>query len=140
MRPINQCLNTQLAKICQQALELEQLQVKIKACLPDNLKEHIQVGSFNKSCLSLSTTDAVWASQMRYLIPELRDSLRQKGFYNLRSIKVMVIEQQSAESKKKKKRTKPISEAARSIILSESEDCSHEPLKEALKALARNDG
>lgn len=139
MRRINQCLNPQLAAICQQAMALEELQQKLIKFLPEKLKTTCQVSSFNKGCLTITTSDAVWATQLRYLIPELRDQLRKSGLYKLMSIKIMIGEAPPLDlDKKKKKTTGKISEQARSIILSESEQCSDEQLKEALKKLARS--
>lgn len=139
MRPINQCLNPQLATICQQAMELEEVQAKLAHFLPEKLKTSCQVGSFNKGCLTITTSDAVWATPLRYLIPELRDQLRAAGLYKLLSIKISISEQKpEVLEKKKNKKIRGLSENARSIILSESEQCKDEKLKEALKNLARS--
>ncbi len=91
MRHITRCLNTQLADICQHAIKLEELTAKIVNYLPENLRERCRVGSFKNSCLVLTTNDPVWASQLRYVLPELRDKLRtEAGIHQLASIKVTV--------------------------------------------------
>ena len=92
MRPINLCFNKQIINICQRAAELEALNIRIKTWLPDNLKDHCSVGSFEKGCLVLTTKDAVWATQLRYALPTLRDMLRKEaGLYQLLAIKVTVL-------------------------------------------------
>jgi len=91
MRHITRCLNTQLADICQRAIKLEELNAKIYGYLPETLREQCYVGSFNNSCLVLVTSDPVWASQLRYALPELRDKLRgEAGIHQLASIKITV--------------------------------------------------
>ena len=91
MRHITRCLNTQLAEICQRAIKLEELNAKIYNYLPEAVREHCHVGSFNNSCLILVTRDPVWASQLRYALPELRDKLRSEaGIHQLACIKVSV--------------------------------------------------
>ena len=73
MRRINRCLNTQLLDICQRTVQLEELNSKLLGYLPQVLQEHCHVGSFNRGCLVIVVSDSVWASQLRYSIPELRD-------------------------------------------------------------------
>ncbi|HBI22194.1 MAG TPA: hypothetical protein DDY37_06395 [Legionella sp.] len=91
MRHITRCLNTQLLDICQRAIQLEALDEKINTYLPEALRDQCHVGSFKNSCLVLVTSDPVWASQLRYALPELRDRLRSEaGIHQLASIKVTV--------------------------------------------------
>ena len=91
MRHKTRCLNQKLATICQRAIKLEELNAKIYTYLPENLREHCHVGSFTNCCLVLVTRDPVWATQLRYALPELRDQLRSEaGIHQLASIKVTV--------------------------------------------------
>ena len=84
----------------------------------------------------LITDDPVWASQLRYSVPELRDKLRcDAGIYQLTSIKVSVAVEKPAEPAKKI-RARPISEKAREGIVAQASDCDYLPLKEALQHLA----
>ncbi|KTD34544.1 DUF721 domain-containing protein [Legionella israelensis] len=137
MRPINQCLNSQLVRICQKAFQLEGLQNKLIPLLPENLQPFCQVGSFNKGCLVIITSDAAWASQLRFILPELRDNLRKQGLYQLSSIDIAITEQGERERPKKKPSLNPISENARKNILNACEQMTYQPLKEALKKLGR---
>ncbi|MGM9452595.1 DciA family protein [Legionella bozemanae] len=140
MRSISRCLNKQLTDLCQRSVQLEELTNKIKLMLPEALANECQVGSFNKGCLLLTTTDAAWASQLRYAIPELRDKLRKEaGMYQLSSIKVTVIEPQIHYEKSRPLQKHGLSEKAKATIISESQSCTYEPLQKALLHLADGD-
>lgn len=89
MRHITRCSNVILTEICQQAIKLEALTAKIKPYLPEALREDCTVGSFNNGCLTLVITNPMWAVQLRYSLPELRDTLRKEaGIHQLASIKI----------------------------------------------------
>lgn len=141
MKSIKYCLNKQLAEIAQRSLQLEELSLKVAQFLPQELAPHCHVGSFNKGCLLITTNNAVWASQLRYAIPELRDKLRKEaGMYQLSSIKVDIGDTVALpQSTIKKTPPHVLSDSAKATLLSESEHCSYQPLKSALLHLARND-
>jgi hypothetical protein len=137
MKSIRYCLNKQLADICQRSVQLEELVEKINHLLPPLLAPHCKVSSFNKGCLVLVATDAVWASQIRYAIPELRDKLRKEaGLYQPSSIKISVADQSNEYQKPKKTISYELTKQAKENILSESQSCSYEPLRKALIHLA----
>lgn len=92
MRRINRCLNRQLLTVCQQAIQLDEISSKLHKYLPENLRNNCRVGSFNKGCLILVTNNAIWATELRYCLPTLRDSLRRDaGLYQLTSIKINIM-------------------------------------------------
>ena len=133
MRHITRCLNPKLAEMCQRAIKLEELNAKINNYLPEELRDQCHVGSFNNSCLVLVTTDPVWASQLRYSLPELRDKLRREaGIHQLASIKITVSNDINTTTHKLPQ-APTLSDKARSIILSGGEQCSYPPLKKALQ-------
>lgn len=137
MRSISRCLNKQLAEICERSVQLEELSEKITQLLPPNLAAICKVGSFSKGCLILTTTDAVWASQLRYAIPELRDKLRSDfGMYQLSSIKINIVEPMIEYNKPKTTQGPSLTAKAKETIIRESQQCRYEPLKEALLHLA----
>lgn len=137
MRSISRCLNKQLTDICQRSVQLEELSDKLIQLLPPELAGECKVGSFNKGCLILVTTNAGWASQLRYAIPELRDKLRKDaGMYQLTSIKIAVAEPVIHYEKPKQIKKTELSDKARATIISESQHCSYEPLQRALLHLA----
>ncbi len=140
MRPISRCLNKQLAELCQRSVQLEELSSKVTQLLPPNLASVCQVGSFNKGCLILTTTNAAWASQLRYAIPELRDRLRKEaGMYQLSSIKVNISETPEPYKKTVQPKSYELSAKAKATIISESEHCTYQPLQKALLHLAKEE-
>lgn len=139
MRTINRCLNKQLAELCQHSIQLEELTRKLVQLLPEELAGQCTVSSFNKGCLLLSTPNAAWASQVRYVIPELRDKLRiEAGMYQLSSIKVIVVEPVAQYEPLVPQKKYRLSEKAKASIISESQQCSYEPLQKALFNLAND--
>ncbi|HGF1459987.1 TPA: DciA family protein [Legionella pneumophila] len=140
MKSISQCLNKQLSTICQHSMQLEELSLKISAFLPSHFISKCQVGSFNKGCLALTTTNAAFASEIRYLLPELRDKLRKEaGLYQLSSIKITIIAPSSQIENPAQKKSLTLSEKAKATIISESQHCTYEPLKKALLHLAQSE-
>lgn len=119
-------------------MQLEELSHKVVQLLPDDLASSCQVGSFNKGCLILTTQNAAWASQLRYALPELRDRLRKEaGMYQLLSIKVdIVIPPTLQQEEVKPKALHALTEQAKASIISESQNCSYQPLRQALLHLA----
>lgn len=139
MRRINSYLNKQLAIICENAMQLEGLNILIKNYLPERFSEYCKVASFNRGCLILSTANAGFATELRYLVPELRDKLRKDaGLYQLTTIKISIDENQLPERIEKITPPNLLSDGARSIIRTASEECVYEPLKKALEDLAGN--
>jgi hypothetical protein len=137
MKSIRYCLNKQLADICQRSVQLEELIEKINHLLPTELAPHCKVSSFNKGCLILIASDAVWASQIRYALPELRDKLRKEaGLYQLSSIKVSVADHGNEYKKVKKSISYEMTEPTKEKIISEGQQCTYEPLRRALIHLA----
>ena len=139
MRRINRCLNTKLQELCQRAIQLETLNKELCKHVPDSLKNHCRVGSFTTGCLTLIVSDAVWASQLRYFLPELRDKLRSEtGLYQLVTIKV-VVQQEILSVAPKKKNAATLSPKARDIIRSSSTQFQYKPLEEAWLRIAFHD-
>ena len=124
MRRISQCLNTKLAEIYQRAIILDELNAKVISMLPEQLRGHFSVGSFNQGCLVLITQDPVWASQLR----------KDAGIYQLASIKISVSADGIVQPATLKK-FPPLSAKARDIIIAGSEQCDYTPLKKALEQL-----
>ena len=92
MRHISHCLNPTLTTLCQRAIELESLTAIVQRYLPEAHRAQCTVGSFNKGCLVLIVTDPVWASELRYHLPDLRDHLRHhQGLHQLINIKINML-------------------------------------------------
>lgn len=138
MRPISQCFNKQLTDLRQRTSQLGKLAENINQLLPKPFTTQYQVGSFNKGCLVLTASSAEWASQLNYLLPELRDKLRQSGWHQLSSIKILLASPIPYEKSPKPSGYR-LSEKAKAVILSESQHCTYEPLQKALLKLAENE-
>ena len=136
MRRINQCLNPRLLDICKRTAQLEELNIKLNTYLPQTLQERCHVGSFNGGCLVIVTDNSVWASQIRYVLPEIRDKLRKEGgIYQLTSIKVTVASVDINPAPKRNNSPK-LSSKARSAIIDGGYQCKYAPLRQALLNLA----
>lgn len=102
MRHIINCFNQNLTKIRKQAIELQQIQTLILNYIPEEIKAHCQIGSFNNGCLILTVNDAVWASQLRFILPEIRDNLRKDAkLYQLANIKININRELFSQAKHK---------------------------------------
>lgn len=139
MRLINRYLNHQLEGICQHSIQLEALNAQVSTYLPEAIRPHCHIGSFAKGCLSLTITDPVWATQLRYYLPELRDKLRSEAkLYQLVSIKINLDHTTQGHRKETKspKNQKQLSSKARDAILTSAENCTDSALRQALTNLA----
>jgi hypothetical protein len=136
MRHITKCLNAKLADLCERNIQIETLNLMLKNYLPQELQANCAVGSFNRGCLVLIIKDPVWATQLRFMLPELRDKLRKDaGLYQLSSINIQAfIEPTIKITKKIKSRT--LSSKARVAINNTALQCSYEPLQKALQKLS----
>ncbi|MFA5960228.1 MAG: DUF721 domain-containing protein [Tatlockia sp.] len=137
IRPVSRCLNAQLQSLCQNAIKLDELNDKIKANLPSPLKDHCAAGSFKGGCLLITTENSAWSTELRYRLPELRDSLRKAGFYQLTSIKIAIAN--TPLKKEKPKKGLVLSKTAKDNLRNASEGCDYLPLKEMLLRLANRE-
>ena len=134
---IKRCLNKRLQEICLRSIELEALNYKISRYIPKSMREHFCVSSFNNGCLVLATSDPVWANQIRFSLPEIRDKLRkEEKIYQLTAVKVKIIEPINDKFQPQKSERK-MSNNAITAIDAIIDTCSYEPLKEALKNLGK---
>jgi len=114
MRHISRCFSNKLTEICAHATKLEEINLTLIDYLPNNLREHCHVGSFRNGCLILVTADSVWASQLRYILPDLRDKLRTEAkLYQLASIKIIIDVDQLSTPNRLSKETISVKEAKR---------------------------
>lgn len=136
MRRITYCLNKQLLEISKNIMRLDLLTTLVKKHLPPRLAIHCEATCFNKGTLVLVTKESTWATELRYFLPELRDTLRKEGLYQLTQIKILM-ETRPPTAHSLKQESPSLSLATRSVISNASSRCSYEPLKKALLHLAR---
>jgi len=141
MRRITQCFNTPLASIYKQASQLDKLTALVQRHLKKNEHEPVpcKVSRFESGCLILAVDNPVWAAQLRFELPNLRDKLRQEGLHQLTSIRISLLPATpAAKPPKKKSRDVCISNDAKRNIRESAAHCSYAPLKEALERLSKH--
>lgn len=118
MRRINRCFNHQLHHLCQGAVELDVLSRAILKFLPKTLHGHCQVASFNRGCLLLTINKPNLATELRYLLPNLRDDLRKEAkLHQLISIKLRILaDHYPLEPMTQKKRQSVLSSTAEATL------------------------
>ncbi len=90
-KKIINCLNENLVNIYKQTIKREGIEKMVNSHLPDHLKDKVSVASFNNGCLVIKPNNTSHATELRYLLPELRSKLRkEKGLYGLTNIKQIV--------------------------------------------------
>ena len=135
MRSIRDCLNPQLASICEQAILIEELNLKVTRFLPDELRAHCHVASFSRGCLLIIVAQATWATPLRFLLPQLRDQLRQEaGLYQLASIKIQ-LQTDPVLSQAVKTETPSVATPTPDHRADHQKKCHYPPLQQALEKL-----
>ena len=90
-----------LSPILDRIDHLTKLNAFIKDYLEEPLVNYCRVANFRDGCLVIETDSAVWATQLRYLTPDLLNALRSKGnMPQLRSIKTHIQPSEVSEAKK----------------------------------------
>ncbi|MFU8797515.1 MAG: DUF721 domain-containing protein [Gammaproteobacteria bacterium] len=70
---------------------LDSLTALLKKNLPSPLQKHCQVANLRDNCLIIMTDSAAWATQIRFLTPDLLKCLKQTPeLYNLRTLEFYV--------------------------------------------------
>ena len=141
MRRITNCLSPSLTTLCKRAIELESLTSIVQGYLPETNRVQCSVGSFNKGCLVLIARDPVWASELRYSLPGLRDHLRRHaGLHQLITIKInLALKGITLKPQSTQHTDSPVlSERTRQHIQASGDQCVYSPLKHALNRLGRH--
>lgn len=135
MRPITECTNPQLKKIFKKSVEIGKVNLLLQEHLPHFLKNHCMVGSFNAGNLVIITHNSSIAYKLRFLIPELIDTLRKKGkLYQLTNIKIKISIHEPLYAEKKKI-TREISTISKKTIKDNALQIDFPPLRKALLKL-----
>lgn len=84
------CINPNILGLYKKSADLEHVSHKILKHLPEKMLGEVKIASFDKGLLVLSYNKQAIASELRYLIPELRNNLRVKEkLYNIVNIKII---------------------------------------------------
>lgn len=86
--PVSRCFDKGiLHHLIQQTQLITTANALLKKLLPASLCDHCQVLNIQKNLLIVETDHATWNTRLRYLTPELLDTLKQhEEFKNLSSI------------------------------------------------------
>jgi hypothetical protein len=138
MRKIKDCFNKQLTTIYQQIEQLNELNTLVKRLLPASLQNHCEVTQFNQGRMTIGISEVALATELRFLLPTLRDTLRQKaGLYQLSSMSISIITAPNRAKQPTKKLQKNLSKAAQTAIAEASKMSEFEPLQQAWERLLK---
>lgn len=73
-----------LSKLLEHARQIEALDQALKGCLEPPLNRHCQVANLTSSRLVLHVRSPIWATRLRYIVPDLLACLRKFGGLTLR--------------------------------------------------------
>lgn len=91
MKHITACFSQELMKICQKSHTYEKWGEALHNFLQAPLKDHVFLGSFEQGKMVLVVDCPLWASELKLLLPELRDHLRTElKCYQLKFIQVKI--------------------------------------------------
>jgi hypothetical protein len=126
-----------LQRLLNKTCELDSLNNTLRTYLPSELVDQVWVANFRQGCLILATQSAAWGTHLRYLLPQLRDALRQDGVLpNLTEIKY-IVSPPTASIDQRASRTPTLSLASREQIASAAQSLPTE-LRQALLRLTRD--
>lgn len=91
IKRITSSINENLLRYYKTTLEMAKIDPIVQELLPEPLKAHTKVSAFAKGVLILTTTNANFAYQLKFMLPNLREQLRKKAaIYAIASIKVQI--------------------------------------------------
>lgn len=136
MRKINACLNHNLAKICSISHQMDKVQAMVQEILPQHLRAHVHVGHLYLGQLLLVCDDVSWMTELNYMLPQLRDRLREEyHFYQLSGIRVKAA--MPGQNRQRKSTLPPtMSAVARQGIMESASVINDVAIQTALKNLA----
>jgi len=122
--------------LVKQALALSELNTLLRQHLPVKFAEHITLSTIKDRTILLQSDSAAWAAQLRYITPELLESLNTAAeFQNIVNIQVKV----RPESLPVDRRRKPLklSRASADAINRYSSSLTNDKTREAFKRIAK---
>lgn len=135
MKIFNVNKGSRLAQIIDKVHDLQHFQTLVNDYLPSPLDQHCQVANYQQGCLSLAVDSASWATQLRFLLPDLQAKLQStQALRNLKRLDYLVLPQEQAPERQTLK-TVPLSAVSRDILGQLAKSVSHAGLKRSLKTL-----
>ena len=129
--------NGALGKTLKHSRHLLQLEHGIKALLPTEIAPHCRLANVQDDVLTLAVTSNVWASRLRYQLPQLlRQLKRHRRFHHLKEIRLVVL----PESRQRHRQRPPLKLTLKSaeVINSAASSIDDKRLSAALRKLVRH--
>ena len=130
-----------LSQFTRRTKKISEIQEIFDRLIDHSLATHCKVLNFSQGCLSLSITNAHFATPIRYLVPDFIEILRSEGkMHSLARIQCAI---ESPKVNKPKPRSAkpypaPLSTAQADQLLALADTLSHPALREALQKLAKH--
>ena len=122
--------------LVKQALALSELNTLLKQHLPAKFAEHITLSTIKDRTILLHSDSAAWAAQLKYITPELVESLNTvEEFQNILDIQVKVRPESLPVDRQRKSLT--LSRAAADAINRYSSSLANDKAREAFKRIAK---
>ena len=119
--------------------QLSDLQNILSKYLTEKLAEHCQVANYENNALCIITNSALWATQLRFQIPNLLTQLRQHDELRaLREIRCKIHPQTRAPQPVATPPVERLTLATAQILLAVAKNIKHDPLKAIMEKIAEN--
>lgn len=123
MKKLSNCLNDNLNKLIDKVGQVKQINDILHSHLPQHLRADCSASQFNQGILTLSLSNQSIATELRYLIPDLRNKLRQnERLYGLNTIKISTKEAPLTKTNKDKDKKVASTSKAANILREHSSD------------------
>lgn len=134
MKRIHSCFDKSIINLCDKIETLNEITCFVRSHLPEHLSHSTHVLSVTHGCLILGVDDPIWATELRFLLPTLRDRLRgQHILPQLISIQIKLYYQPPQHNKSKC--SAKLTLKAREAIKLAEEKCEYEPLRNVWRKL-----
>lgn len=128
--------NATLRQLLKNANQQNHLDSTIRPLLPEAMLPHYLGNNYKNGELTLFVDNAVWASQLRFLIPALKKQLSQKNYVIHRiNQKIMIT---SLSARKERKELPKISEENAQMLSDTADALDHQRLAAALRKLGKH--
>jgi hypothetical protein len=119
--------------------QLTELQNILHSYLAEKLAEHCQVANYENNSLCIITNTALWATQIRFQIPNLLTQLRQHDELRaLREIRCKIRPKTRAPQPAAMPPVERLTLETAQIILAVAKNIKHDPLKAIMEKIAEN--
>lgn len=143
-RPFSRSLKSVLRQqekaqdILQQARKLRAITAVLSEQLPEYIRAHCQAGYLDEKYLVLIVDNSAWATQLRYLVPQLKKQLIQNGLLNeQQAVRIKVVHEVSSKRLSTLPPPLPLSRNNAALLRNTADSMADDELKSALLKLSR---